>query len=61
MTAPSADVPPTPAPVLNNNLVTKNLTAEQITRILNGDDSPVEAGGIRCLKVRFSRWPATRY
>ena len=50
---PAAPLPP--APVLNNNLVTKNLTAEQVSRILGGDDSPVEVGGVRCLRIRFSR------
>ncbi len=54
MIAAAEAAPPAPAPVVNN-IVAKNLTPEQIQRILNGDDSPVEAGGVRCLKVTFSR------
>ena len=54
MTA-GAVAPPASAPLISNNLVIKNLTLEQIQRILSGDDSPVEVGGVRCLKVVFSR------
>jgi hypothetical protein len=43
-----------PASVVNN-IVTKNLLPEQIQRILNGDDSPVDAGGVICQHVKFTR------
>jgi len=46
---------PALAPVPRTNLVVKNLTAEQIQRILSGGDAPVEVGGVRCLKLAFSR------
>jgi hypothetical protein len=47
--------PPAATPVPINSLIIKNLTAEQIQRILNGDDSPIEVGGVRCTKVTLSR------
>jgi hypothetical protein len=47
--------PPAPAPVRSNNLVVKNLTPELVQRILSGDDSPVEAGGVLCQRVKFTR------
>jgi hypothetical protein len=53
-TAPAPPAAASSAPVVNN-IVTKNLLPEQIQRILNGDDSLVEVGGVRCLKVVFSR------
>jgi len=55
MIATDAVAPPATAPENNNTLVIKNLTVEQIQRILNGDNSPVEVGGVRCVKVTFSR------
>jgi len=54
-TAPAPPAAATPAPVAHNLLVIKNLTPEQVQRILNGDDSPEEVGGVRCLKVAFLR------
>jgi len=53
-TAPAPPAAAAPAPVVNN-IVTKNLTPEQIQRILNGDDSPVEVGGVFCQHVKFTR------
>jgi hypothetical protein len=47
--------PPAAAPVTNNNLIIKNLTLEQIQRILSGDDTPTEVSGVRCAKVTFAR------
>ena len=53
-TAPAP--PPAAAPASAvNNIVTKNLLPEQIQRILNGDDSPVDVGGVLCQRVKFTR------
>ena len=53
-TAPAPPAAATPASAVNN-IVTKKLLPEQIQRILNGDDSPVEAGGVLCQHVKFTR------
>jgi hypothetical protein len=53
-TAPAPPAAAPPASVVNN-IVTKNLLPEQIQRILNGDDSPVEIGGVLCQQVKFTR------
>jgi len=50
-TAPAPPAAAAPAPIANN-IVTKNLTLEQIQRILSGDDSPLANDFDLCQKVR---------
>jgi len=57
MTALATPLPPAAAPasVNNSSIISKNLSADLIQRVLAGDEAPAEVGGVLCTKITLSR------